>query len=180
LQENTTVSQLTPSKALDMQLAELMPLTTRIVAQAFGLSAHLLGENESTSYSSAAESARSFARFCLKPWQTRINDALSRSLLTREQRAAGYAVSSDLESLTRGDGDELATVSSKLANAGLLSPNEIRDWYGQADVEGGDLLRAPTNTQPITDWSKPKTSKAMRVQNIRIKRAMSHAVSHNR
>lgn len=175
LQEGMTAETLNPAKMMDLQMAEMMSLSVRLVAQAFAVPPSFLGEIENISYASSAEQTRSFVRHCLKPWGSRISDALARSLLTREQRVNGLGVDVDLASLLRGDGRELSDSIGSLLNSGAISANESRDWLGLVDIENeaGEALRVPGNLMHPDNWALPAKGKVdpMAVQRKRFQRA---------
>lgn len=114
----------------------------------------LLGqENRAT----AVEERRRLLSFAVSPLCVLIQDALAPVLLTPAQRRAGYSVRLDSTAETMlGQGAELSDSLAKLLNSGALSTNEARNRIGLASVEDGDLLRAPTNVWPLSNWAEAK------------------------
>ena len=107
-------------------------------------------------YASASEATRSLYALALQHFCARIPDAFALKLLDRNERAAGGSVEYDLSGLLVLPGAEKAEFLSKLANAGLMTPNELRNQYlALPDIEGGDSLRTPTNTAPAAQWANP-------------------------
>jgi HK97 family phage portal protein len=160
LAENMTVAQTSPAKAVDLQVEQLSRLSVAEAGRLLGVPLSYLNEPGSINFSTSVEEARNFVRNTLSPWSIRLADALSRALISRDDRLAGLCVSIDLAPLVRGSGVELAEMASKIANSGVLSVNEVRSWFNAGPVPGGDEVRAPANTMPISDWttyySKPE------------------------
>ncbi len=152
LQEGMEIDQIDFGKAIDWQLAELSRLGVAEVSRLLGVPVSLLGEPGSVSYSSSVELSRQFTRMTLSPWAARMSSALANTLLSRDERLSGRFISVDLSPLTRGEGQELGELTSKLANSGIASPNELRSWLNLSPVAGGDELRAPVNTYPLGNW----------------------------
>ncbi|WP_295392789.1 phage portal protein [uncultured Thiodictyon sp.] len=146
------------AKAVDLQLAEMSALGTREISRIYGVPPHLLGETGSINFASASESQRAFNATTLKPWAIRCADCLSHSLLSRKERVNGSRIMFDLDSLTRGAGQELSAMCSQLVNGGVVTPNESRSWLNMGPIEGGDVLRAPVNTLPVTNWTAQPTN----------------------
>ena len=108
LTEGMTLEAVPLSKAIEMQLKEMVELGVKEVSRVYGVPAHLLGETGSINFASASESQRAFVATTLKPWAVRVGDCLSHSLLSRSERVNGTRIAFDLSQLTRGDGVELA------------------------------------------------------------------------
>lgn len=141
-------------KAVDAQLFEQMQASTLDVARAYGIPKQFLEDGQHITYASASEGTRALYSLALRGFCARLADALAQRLLTRNERAAGAAIEYDLSSVLILPGAEMAEFLSKLANAGLATPNELRNQYlALPDVEGGDVLRAPVNTAPIDRWA---------------------------
>lgn len=141
-------------KAVDAQLFEQMQASTLDVARAYGIPRQFLEDGAHITYASASEGTRALYSLALRGFCARLADALAQRLLSRNERAAGAAIEYDLSSVLILPGAEMAEFLSKLANAGLATPNELRNQYlNLPDVQGGDVLRAPVNTAPIDRWA---------------------------
>lgn len=147
--------------AVDAQLLEQVEASVRDIARAYGIPKQFLETGEQLTYASAAEGTRALYSLALRGFCARLADALAQRLLTRNERAAGAAIEFDLSSMLVLPGGEQAEFLSKLANAGLATPNELRNQYlNLPDIEGGEKLRAPSNTQPAGAWASGAASKA--------------------
>jgi HK97 family phage portal protein len=120
------------------------------IARLYSLPVDLIlgSENRAT----ATEARRRLIAFGISPMARLAEDCLAAALLTPEQRRQGYHVRIDTSTEELGQGSEFSAAISGLLNAGALTPNEIRTRLGYARVEGGDQLRAPTNTYPLQNW----------------------------
>jgi HK97 family phage portal protein len=87
----------------------------------------------------------------LRPYLSRIEQAIKRSLLTPEQRRTLYA-EFIVEGLLRGDAASRATFYSTLAQNGILTRNEIRakENLSRSSEEGADALTVQVNLVPIS------------------------------
>ncbi len=114
----------------------------------------------------ATEDRRRLLGFAVEPLARICEDALATALLSYEQRAAGYGVRLDTSVAMLGQGNEMAQAVATLLNAGAVSVNEARMRIGYAAVPDGDLLRAPTNTWPLQNWSQavPRSSETVAQQ----------------
>jgi HK97 family phage portal protein len=143
-----------PLNAVDAQLLEQVEAGVRDIARAYGLPKQFLESGEQLTYASASEGTRALYSLALRGFCARLADALAQRLLTRNERAGGTAIEYDLSSMLVLPGGEQAEFLSKLANAGLATPNELRNQYLKLpDVEGGDVLRTPVNTTPAGPWA---------------------------
>ena len=141
--------------AVEAQLLESVNASVLDVARAYGIPQQFLESEKQQTFASAQEGTRALYATALSPFFARLSDALEQKLLTRLERASGTSISYDATDMLLLPGNEMADFLSKLANAGIASPNELRNRYlGLEDVDGGDLLRAPVNSAPIDRWSK--------------------------
>jgi HK97 family phage portal protein len=121
------------------------------IARAFGVPGSLVNLNKSQSYGSMAEDARSLVRTCLAPWSTWLQTEMQVALLTREERAAGLEIVLDLSGLMRGDSEAEFKAVTAAVTAGVLSPNEGRDWFGYNPKDGGDEILRPMNMEAASN-----------------------------
>ena len=140
--------------ALESQLNEMSKLSVAEIGRAYGVPSSMLNETSSLNYATASEQSRAFAASTLSPLATRIADALSHALLSRDERLAGFAAYIDLSDLVLGQGKERSDYTSQLVNGGIISTNEARDMLGWAAVADGSTLRIPVNTSPLPVWSE--------------------------
>lgn len=89
-----------------------------------------------------------FLTFTLRPWLTRIEQALDKSLLPAADRARYFSKFS-IEGLLRSDSAARASFYSSASQNGWMTRNEIRALEDWPRVDGGDELTAQTNLAPL-------------------------------
>ena len=138
----------------NLQMLDLARFGTEEIARAWGVPTSMLSQSEGINYASAAEQSRQFVTVSLQPFARRVESAMAEKLLSREERASGYSINIDLLPLLLGHGQERSEYFSRMVNAGVMTPNEARNQSGLSDVDGGDVIRAPVNTAPISLWEQ--------------------------
>ena len=81
----------------------------------------------------------------IKPVAEIVDKALTKTLLTPAEFAAGMRVFTDTSSIGLGSYEDRANMADQLvARAPILTPNEARRmFFGLPDIEGGDELMQP-------------------------------------
>ena len=130
-------------KASDMALVELAKHSVTEIGRMLGIPPSLFGEMAHATYSNSIEMSRSFVLHTLAPFARRIAAELTQKVLTERQRAEGYACEFDLRALTLAAGKETSAYLAELTNAGIMTPNEARNFVGLPDAPEGDTLRIP-------------------------------------
>lgn len=125
----------------------------REIGRAFGIPPSLLGESQQVNNSSSQSELKAFATITLRPFSQRVSDCISEKLFDSNQINSGISVGIDLTNLLLQSGAETAEYYSKLVNGGILTPNMALNALGFEDVDGGNIIRAPVNTIPISFWS---------------------------
>lgn len=153
LEEGMKAEQFSPT-ARDSQQVETRNQQIEEIARAFGVPRPLLMMDD-TSWGSGIETlGLFFVRYALDPWFVAWEQAVSRSLLTREERRA-YKADFDERELLRGSLKDQAEYLSKALGSGGSRPwmaqNEARDYVGlsQSDDPDADSLKNPM-TQPVS------------------------------
>ncbi|WP_370267431.1 phage portal protein [Nioella sp.] len=95
-----------------------------------------------------------FQKFTLRRRLKRIEQAVSKQLLTPAERAAGLSVEFNLEGLLRGDSAGRASFYNAGLNGGWLVINEVRAWENLPPVEGGEIPRVQKQNVPITELER--------------------------
>lgn len=115
----------------------------------YGVPPHMAGDTEkSTSWGSGLEQqSQGFVSYTLDDWLTEWEETLCATLLGGSEDLYFKFVRA---SLVRGDiKTRYGAYAVGLTN-GFLTPNECRAMEELPPMEGGDTLRAPLNTAPIT------------------------------
>lgn len=142
-------------KALSMNPEDAQMLQSRgfgveEICRWFRVPPFMVGHNEkSTSWGSGIEQQMiGFLTFSLRPWLTRIEQAIKKDLLKPEERGVFQAEFS-VEGLLRADSAGRAAYLSQMTQNGLMSRNEGRAYDNRPPVEGGDALTVQSNLLPI-------------------------------
>lgn len=90
-----------------------------------------------------------FLTFALRPYLTRIEQGIRKSLLSPTERIKYFAEFS-LEGLLRADSTARASFYASAAQNGWMTRNEIRALENWPPVEGGDDLTVQSNLVPVS------------------------------
>jgi HK97 family phage portal protein len=121
----------------DAELLASRKFSVEEIARVFQVPPPLIQDLSHGTFTNSREAARWFAQFTLAPWANKIEREIGRALFDPESQ---LALELDLSGLLRGD-PETRWQSHKIAvEAGILTPNEVRE------VEGyGPVKSAPEN-----------------------------------
>lgn len=126
----------------DAQFHELRLFQLQEIARAFNIPAPMLGDLSRATWSNAEQKGKEFLSYCLEPWLRALEAALSRALLTSEERTE-YVIRFERDDLTRADLGSRATAYSSLIASRVLNPNEAREWEGLSPYVGGEAFANP-------------------------------------
>lgn len=90
----------------------------------------------------------------LRPYLTRIEQAVKRALITPADRSKGIYAELNFEGLLRADSAGRAALYSTFAQNGIMSRNEIRSRENLPRMDGGDMLTVQVNLTPINQLGK--------------------------
>lgn len=157
------------------QFLETRRLQRNIIAGAFGVPPHLVGDLERGTFSNVEQQSRDFVQKVVLPYCRIFESAMERDLLTPEDREAGITIRFNLDGTLRGSFKEQADAFKIMREMGALSANEWREFVNMNPVpatSGGDTYwqqgpsgqtsaptapggdddsRKPTEAQPSTD-----------------------------
>ena len=125
----------------DSQWLESRQVTVLDVARIFGVPPALLGHLEKASYSSQEAQNLEFLTHSLRPWLTRIEQAIERSLLADANVYVEFTTGDLLRTNLKDRYDAYRTALA----AGFMTVNEVRKLENLPAVEGGDTLFRPLN-----------------------------------
>lgn len=136
----------------DSQFIESRSFQVTEIARLYGIPPHMLGDvDKSTSWGTGIEQqSLGFNTYTLRPWLTRMEQALSNDLLPR-----GVNCRFQTFDLTRGDAKSEAEAINLKVQGGLMTPNEGRQRLGLAPLDGGDVLMFPTNYGSLPNVVNP-------------------------
>ena len=115
----------------------------------------MVGHSEkSTSWGTGLEQQMiGFLTFALRPYLTRIEQGIKKSLLSPTERTKYFAEFA-LEGLMRADSNARAALYSSASQNGWMTRNEIRDLENRPPLSGGDELTVQSNLVPINVLGK--------------------------
>ncbi|MBR1204485.1 MULTISPECIES: phage portal protein [unclassified Bradyrhizobium] len=133
--------------SVDMQFVELRRFQLDEISRAFRVPPHLLSELGRVTWANAAELGRNFIDFTLGPWLVNWTGALSRSLLTTEERIDTF-IAFDTSELTAANLQDRTTAMVKAVGGPYLLANEARALENRAPIAGGETLNEPVGAAP--------------------------------
>ncbi|MDH2354896.1 phage portal protein [Bradyrhizobium sp. SSUT112] len=156
----TTFQPLT-FNSVDMQFVELRRFQLDEISRAFRVPPHLLSELGRVTWANAAELGRNFIDFTIGPWLVNWTGALSRSLLTSEERDNTF-IAFDTSELTAANLQDRTTAMVKAVGGPYLTADEARALENRAPIEGGNVLNEPVGAAPsaANDNAEPKKEAA--------------------
>lgn len=142
------------------QFLGLRQLQRTIIAGAFGVPPHLVGDLSKGTFNNVEQQSLAFVSNVVQPYVTVFEAAMERSLLTDAERAEGICIRFNIDAALRADFKTRQEGLNIQRQAGVLSPNEWREHEGMNPREGGDSYleggssgQAPTGKPPD---EKPK------------------------
>lgn len=109
----------------DSQLIETRKYQLDEIARIFRIPPHMIGDLEKSSFSNIEQQGLEFVKYTLDPWVCRWEAALSRALLSREERRQ-YEIRFNVDGLLRGDYKSRMEGYAVGINNGFMSPNDAR------------------------------------------------------
>jgi HK97 family phage portal protein len=135
----------------DAQLLESRAFSVEEICRWFRVPPHMVGHSEkSTSWGSGIEQQMiGFLTFTLRPWLTRIEQAINKDLLSPVEQMRMYAEFS-IEGLLRADSAGRSAYLSTMVNNGLMTRDEGRSKENLPPKGGNaDVLTVQTALIPI-------------------------------
>lgn len=123
------------------QFLETRKLQRSIIAGAFGVPPHLVGDLERGTFSNIEHQSQEFVQKVVMPYVRIIEDAMERDLLTVDDRRQGIVVRFNMDSVLRGDFKSRQDGLKIQRESGVISPNEWREREGMNPIskaDGGD------------------------------------------
>lgn len=123
------------------------------IARIFRVPPHMIGDLEKSSFNNIEQQSLEFVKYTLNPWVCRIEQAITRSLLTEEEKEK-YTVKFNVDGLLRGDYMSRMNGYAVARQNGWMSANDIRtleDMDLISKEEGGDLYLINGNMTKLED-----------------------------
>lgn len=128
----------------DAQFLQTRRFQVNEIARIYRVPPHKVGDLEYATFSNIEHQGIEYVVGTLRPWLVRWEQAISRDLLTEQERGT-YFAEHLVEGLLRGD-----TISRYQAYAtgrqnGWLSANDVREMENMNPIDGGDEYLSPLN-----------------------------------
>lgn len=137
----------------DAQLLESRKFSGEEICRIFGVPPAMVGYGDKASNWGTGKEVDvlGFIKFTLRKRLRRIERALMKQLLTREERQGGYSIEFNIEGLLRGDSAARATFYQILVRLGVLTRNEVRRLENLPPIDGGDVAMVQMQDVPLAD-----------------------------
>lgn len=134
----------------DAQLLATRAFHVEEICRWFRVPPFMVGHTEkSTSWGTGLEQQMiGFLTFSLRPYLTRIEQAIRKQIIAPAERATIFA-EFNLEGLMRADSAGRAALYATFAQNGISTRNEIRSRENLPAQDGGDVLTVQSNLLPI-------------------------------
>lgn len=109
----------------DSQLIETRKYQLDEIARIFRIPPHMVGDLEKSSFNNIEQQGLEFVKYTLDPWVVRWEAALSKALLTREEKRK-YEIRFNVDGLLRGDYKSRMEGYAVGINNGFMCPNDAR------------------------------------------------------
>ena len=145
----------------DTQFLEGRAFQATEIASGFGVPPTMIGlQDKTTAWGSGIEQLMlGFLIFSLRPRMIRIEQAMTRKLLSEKEKKEFY-IKFNANALMRGDTKSRYEVYSIAKQNGILSTNDIRALEDLDPVESGDIYWRPANMAPADAPYDPKAAAA--------------------
>lgn len=145
----------------DAQLLESRYFGIEEICRAFGVPPQLIGHTDKASSwaSSLEQTNMGFLTYSLRPTIVRIEQTISRKLLTPSERGQ-YKPKFAVEGLLRADSQSRASFYTQLLQNGVMSRNDVRALEDLPPVEGGDALTVQLNMTTLDKVGQEQAEEA--------------------
>ena len=124
----------------DSQLIETRKYQLDEIARIFRIPPHMVGDLDKSSFNNIEQQGLEFVKYTLDPWVVRWEAALSKALLTREEKRR-YEIRFNVDGLLRGDYKSRMEGYAVGINNGFMTPNDARRLENMdliPEEKGGD------------------------------------------
>ncbi|WP_395008662.1 phage portal protein [Undibacterium sp.] len=144
----------------DVQMLETRAFQVEEICRWFRVPPFMIGHSEkSTSWGTGLEQQMiGFLTFALRPYLTRLEQGIKKSLLPPPDRLKYFGEFS-IEGLMRADSAGRAALYASGGQNGWMTRNEIRELENRPPVAGGDELTVQSNLLPINLLGKTTPDK---------------------
>ena len=143
-----TPISISPNEA---QFLETRKFQLNEIARIFRVPPHMVGDLEKSSFSNIEQQSLEFVKYTLDPWVSRFEQAMTRRLLTDDEKKK-YYIKFNVDGLMRGDYQSRMNGYATARQNGWMSANDIRALENLdliSDEEGGNLYLINGNMLPL-------------------------------
>ena len=162
----------------DAQFIEARKFQIAEVARIFRVPLHKLNEMDNSTFSNIEHQALEFVVDTLTPWCTRIEQTISRDLLTAGEKSRYYA-KFNLDGLLRGDVKSRYEAHASALVHGWKSRNEVRELEDLNPVDGLDEYLVPLNMGSESDQENNSPEAQMEALERRQYNAIRREIGRN-
>lgn len=133
------------------QFLETRKFQINEIARIFRVPPHMVGDLEKSSFSNIEQQSLEFVKYTLDPWVSRWEQAMTKILLTPEEKKK-YTIKFNVDGLLRGDYQSRMNGYAIARQNGWMSANDIRrleEMDPISEDEGGDLYLVNGNMLPL-------------------------------
>lgn len=139
-----------------------------VIAGAFGVPPHLVGDLERATFNNVEQQDLDFTSNVVQPVAQAFESAMEQDLLTPEDRSGGVVIRFNLDAILRSDFKSRQEGLQLQRYGGVLSANEWREIEGKnpiSDKDGGDDYMRPVNMavagEPMVNSNTAMTGEPM-------------------
>lgn len=162
----------------DSQFLESRKFQISEIARWYRIPLHMLAEMDKATFSNIEHQSIEFVVHTIRPWLVRLEQSISRDLLTAAERRTLFA-SHTVEGLLRGDTKSRIEAYGKAIQDGWMTRNEVRKLENLNWAPGLDEFILPLNmggvserekdlTKNIADWVANREIKALQIEAARL------------
>lgn len=121
----------------DAQFLETRKFQISEIARAFRVPPHMIGDLDKATFSNIEHQGIEFVQHTMRPWVVRWEQALNRTLLTEEDKAAGFYFAFSLNALQRGDMKSRYEAYAIARTWGWFNADDVRQLEDMNDLPDG-------------------------------------------
>lgn len=143
-----TPISISPNEA---QFLETRKFQINEIARIFRVPPHMVGDLEKSSFSNIEQQSLEFVKYTLEPWIVRWEQAISRALLSDDEKKKFYP-KFNVDGLLRGDYQSRMNGYATARQNGWMSANDVRELENLDKIPaelGGDLYLINGNMLPL-------------------------------
>ncbi len=124
------------------------------IARFYGISPIMLGVLEGSTFNNSEAAGRQLLTYCVQGWLTAWANALSRVLLTEDERASGIYLTFKTEAITAADIKSLYESLRQAVGGPIMTPADARNALDLPFLQGSENLYPPQGTNAPAQASK--------------------------